>query len=63
MSITGPDSGTYTSTNSLTFSNFPNLQGNADVDAFTFSGTGPLGGLLSGAGGNDTLQARDVANV
>ncbi|MEK6243972.1 MAG: hypothetical protein AABM33_05660, partial [Pseudomonadota bacterium] len=52
--ITTLNSGTYTSGQVLTFTNFPNLTGNGAADTFTLAG-GTLSGAINGGGGGDTL--------
>lgn len=57
--VTGANDG---SVGSITFSNFNNLTGNADTDAFVLSG-GTVSGSIDGAAGNDTLTADNLANT
>lgn len=46
----------------ITFENFNNLTGGADVDSFTFNG-GTIDGLVSGGSGSDTLIGDNASNT
>jgi acrosin len=61
--ITATDSGTYTSTNALTFSAFQNVTGGTGADTFTLSGTGHITGTISGGLGTDTLVGNNLAST
>jgi hypothetical protein len=61
-SITAANAGTYTSTNSLTFSNIKNLVGGTGNDGFTFSGVGSENSVVGGAGSN-TLTGNDAGDA
>jgi hypothetical protein len=56
--VTGVNSG---SVNSINFSGFNNITGNALADQFLING-GSVTGILNGAGGNDTLTADNAVN-
>src|SRR5690606_2193057 len=62
-SITGSDDGSYTSTNTLTFTDFANLTGGSNSDGFILSGVGNISGTISDGGGNDTLTGANAANT
>lgn len=54
--ITGGNSG---SINTINFSGFNNLTGNASADTFTVSG-GSISGTIDGGSGNDTIQGDNI---
>jgi len=54
FALTGSNSGTYTSTNTLIFSAFENLTGGSALDTFTIMGNHT--GNLQGGGGNDIFN-------
>ncbi len=60
--IDANDGGTITNTQgTVTFKGFANITGGSDVDTFTISGaSGELSGLMSGAGGNDSLVISSI---
>ena len=57
--ITAADAGTI---GGFGFGSFENITGGADVDFFSFAGTGSLSGTLAGGGGSDTLTGNSTAN-
>jgi filamentous hemagglutinin family protein len=57
--VTGANSGTV---NSISFSGFNNITGNAQTDQFSISG-GSIAGAVDGGGGDDTLTADNVINA
>src|SRR5262249_6354586 len=61
--ISAANAGSYTSTNTLTFSNVENLAGGTGADSFTFGASGSLGGTIDGGGGSDTITGNDAGNA
>src|SRR5262249_8219981 len=57
----GPTINTYTSTNTLTFSGFRQLNGGAAQDTFDINGA--QGDSLSGGGGDDTFRFADQSSI
>ena len=61
--ITAENAGDIGSAAAFAFSGFENLRGGSAADNFIFDVAGAIGGIIDGAGGNDTLQAADKDNL
>ena len=51
--VTAADAGSYTSTNTLAFSAFPNLTGGTNTDSFVFSNAATVSGVINGGAGSE----------
>src|SRR5262249_57270779 len=60
--ITGANAGTYTTANTLAWSNIENLTGGSNTDAFVFAAGGSIGGNIEGLGGSDTVNYSATAS-
>ncbi|MGH8399362.1 MAG: hypothetical protein ACRETA_14160, partial [Gammaproteobacteria bacterium] len=61
--ITGTNAGDLNGPGNFSFTQVQNLTGGSGADSFTLSGTGNIGGLISGGGGSDTLIGNNLTNA